>query len=175
MFSAIFFNLIYSFLSVFLQNDILNLIILNIIQILYFLRIYTTSDYKFTNIITRIITIPILSMICFVLLKEKIDSLAILWVLFIANLFINVIFTIKEIGINNLFPIGLLILFMQGISMLFLNLNNYLNIQINFFDFLNDLPFPLELMFYIPAQVVLTCSIFTVNRKVWSRIEKDSV
>lgn len=174
MISALVFTALADIFLIFFNNlHNIGLIFLNIVQILYFLRIYVDTDYKKSNVLTRIISIPILCIIGFILLKEKTDVLAILWIIFISNLFINILFTIKEIGLNNFFPIGLLLLFMYGIMMMFMSLNNYLNINVNYLEKLNELSFDLKIMFNLPAQVVLTCSIFTVNRRCFSAINKE--
>lgn len=174
MILALFFTLLSDVFFIFFDKLIvIGLIGLNITQILYFLRIYIDSEYKKSNIISRIIFIPIGLFFSYFLLKERIDTSSILWVIFIINLFINILVTIKEIGLNNFFPIGLLLFLMYGIAMMFISLPNYLNISVPFIDFLIQLPFDIKSAFYLPAIVVLTCSIFTVNRRCYSKINRD--
>ena len=60
---------------------------------------------------------------------------------------------------------------MYGINMLFIELPNYLFVSITALDFLIELPFDIKWVFYLPSLVVLTCSIFTVNRKSYSKIK----
>lgn len=174
MLTAISLSLISDIFFTFFDNlKYISLIILNIIQILYFLRIYLDSDYKKQNIITRLICIPCLIIATFLVLKNDTDIISILWIIFISNLFINILFTIKEIGINNLFPIGLLFLFIHGICLMFIGLENYVSFSINLVDIINNLPFNILHVFYIPSQVILTCSVFTVNRRCFSKIKQD--
>lgn len=174
MLAAIILSLISdTFITVISNLKIISFIILNLVQILYFLRIYLDSEYKKSNLIYRIIFIPLLISLNFIILKDNVTIYSILWTTFITNLFINILFTIKEIGLNNLFPIGLLFLFIYGSSIMFMQLENYVSININFINFLNNLSFDITYIFYIPAQTILTCSIFTVNRRCFSRIKQD--
>lgn len=173
MISALFISLIGDFFFTFFNNSsYIGLICLNITQILYFLRIYLDSDYKKTNLLARIIIIPII-LIAFIILKENFNFSVLLWITFITNLFINILFTIKEIGINNFFPIGLLFLFIYGAFIMIYNIENYVTVNLDFINIINNLPFDLRYVFYIPAQVTLTCSIFTVNRRVFSKIKNE--
>lgn len=174
MLSAIILSLISDiFLFVLPSIKVVGYIILNIIQICYFLRIFIDSQYKKSNILVRIITIPLLVFIGVIVLENKIDVNVILWIIFITNLFINILWTIKEIGINNLFPIGLLFMFMYGISIMVLNLENYVSYNVSILNFINNLSFDLRYAFYIPAQTFLAASVFTVNRKCFSKIKQD--
>jgi len=174
MILALFFTLLSDIFFIFFDKLIVfGLISLNITQILYFLRIYIDSEYEKKNLINRVIFIPLGLIFCYLLLKERMDISSILWVIFIINLFINILFTIKEIGLNNFFPIGLLLLLMYSVSMMFVSLPNYININVPFIDFLIELPFDIKWAFYLPAVVVLTCSIFTVNRRSYSKINRD--
>ena len=59
---------------------------------------------KKSNVLTRLIALPLSIILCIVLLKEKTDITAILSTIYTINLFINILFTIKDIGINNFFP-----------------------------------------------------------------------
>lgn len=174
MISAITISLISDIFFLFFNNlSYIGLIGLNIVQILYCLRIYLDSDYKKTNAISRIIILPIVTIITFLVLKERTNIEAILWVLFSTNLFINILFTIKEIGLNNLFPIGLLLLFAFSACLMLTNAQNYVSSNIRLLNVIENLPFNLTSVFYVPAQVVLTCSIFTVNRMCFSKIKQD--
>lgn len=174
MICAISISLICDIFFTFFNNlSYIGLIGLNIIQLLYFLRIYLDSDYKRSNILSRIIVLPIVTCIVILTLKEKADISAILWTWFTINLFINILFTIKEIGLNNLFPIGLLLLFIYSGCLMLTNVSNYTSKNLPLLNFIENLPFNLNYVFYIPAQVVLTCSIFTVNRRCFSKIKQD--
>lgn len=161
------------FFTFFEKLNFIGLIFFNIVQILYFLRIYIDSDDKKSNILTRLISLPLLLFIGFIILKNKMDISVILWIIFTTNLFININFTIKEIGINNFFPIGLLLMFIHSISLMFVYLPEYINVNIRFLDFIIELPFDIKHVFYIPSIIVLTCSIFTVNRKCFSKIKNE--
>ncbi len=175
MLTALLFTLIGDTFMIFFDNlHIVGLICLNIVEILYFLRIYLDSEYKKLNILSRVISVVLVSAVAVLLLKDRLDIMAILWIIFFINLFLNILFTIKEIGLNNFFPIGLLLLFVYSICLLFLSLNDYLTSSVHAFEVLNELPFSLEWVFYLPAQVVLTCSIFTVNRRCYSKIKNES-
>lgn len=174
MISALSLTLISDIFLIFFDSlHTISLFLLNIVQILYFLRTYINSETKRTNILIRIITIPICILIEYSLLKNRMDIQSILWIVYIVNLFINILFTIKEIGINNFFPIGLLFLFIHGILMMFLSLENYTIVNVPFINFFLELPFDIKTMFYLPAEVILTCSIFTVNRRCFSKIKKE--
>lgn len=174
MISAISLTLISDIFMIFFDNlNYIGLFILNIIQILYFLRTYIDSDYKKHNIIIRVIFIPTSILTCFFVLRERMDINSILWIIYMVNLFTNILFTIKEIGINNFFPIGLMFLLVHCMLMMFLSLENYTLVNIPFVNTLMKLPFDIKTLFYIPAQVILTCSIFTVNRKCFSKIKKE--
>lgn len=174
MILAIFISVVGDVFFTFFKNlDYLGLMCLNLVQVLYFLRIYLDSDYKKYNLISRFIFLPVVTIITFLILKENTDVNAILWVLFTTNLFINILFTIKEIGLNNLFPMGLLLLFMFSTCILLSSLDPYLKSNIHFLNLIENLPFDIKNVFYIPAQVVLTCSIFTVNRRCFSKIKQD--
>lgn len=174
MISAISLTLISDIFMIFFDNlHVIGLSILNIIQILYFLRTYVDSDYKKYNLITRAMFIPISLITAFVILKDRMDINSILWIIYIINLFINILFTIKEIGINNFFPIGLMFLLVHGVLMMFLSIENYTLVNIPFVNNLIELPFDIKTLFYIPAQVTLTCSIFTVNRRCFSKIKRE--
>ena len=174
MISAISISLICDIFFTFFNNlSYIGLIGLNIVQLLYFLRIYLESDYKKINVLSRIVALLIVTCIVILTLKEKADISAILWTWFTINLFINILFTIKEIGLNNLFPIGLLLLFAYSSCLMLTNISNYTNKNLQLLNFIENLPFNLNYVFYIPAQVVLTCSIFTVNRRCFSKIKQD--
>jgi hypothetical protein len=174
MISALFLTFIADIFFIFFDSlHIVGLAILNIVQILYFLRTFIESESKKINVISRIVTIPTLLIIGQLLLKDKIDSISILWIIYITNIFLNALFTIKDIGINNFFPIGLLFLFIHGSLMMFLSLENYTIINIPFVNYLVELPFDIKASIYIPAQIIMTCSIFTVNRKIFSRIHLE--
>jgi len=173
MICALFFTLISNISFNLFDNSTVGLVLLNLIQILYFLRTFIESDYKKLSCLTRIVSIPIFLTIGNLLLQERLDILAILWIIYIVNLFLNILFTIKDIGLNNFFPIGLLLLFIHGSLMMFLSLQDYTIVNVPFINFLEELPFDVKDMFYLPAQVVLTCSIFTVNRRCFSKIKKE--
>ena len=173
MVTAISFTLIYDLLSIVLPNNIISLFLLNVIQIIYFFRTYIDSESKKENILCRIMAIPICLFIGYIFLKNKITLDCILWIIYIINLFINLLFTIKEIGLNNLFPIGLIFLLIHGFILMFLSLENYISVNVYFINILTTLPFDIKTMFYIPAQTILTCSIFTVNRRCFSKVEKE--
>lgn len=174
MISAISLTLISDIFLIFFDNfHYIGLFILNIIQILYFLRTYIDSDSKKYNIITRIVCLPIVLIISFIVLKERMDINSILWIIYTVNLFINILFTIKEIGINNFFPVGLMFLLVHGVLFMFLSLENYTVVNVPFINSLIELPFDIKTLFYIPAQIILTCSIFTVNRRCFSKIKKE--
>lgn len=174
MISALSLTLISDIFMLFFDNlHYIGLFILNIIQILYFLRTYIDSDSKKYNLISRLIIIPISLIIGYIVLKDRVDINSILWITYIVNLFINILFTIKEIGINNFFPIGLMFLLVHGVLMMFLSLDNYTLVNIKFVNNLIELPFDIKTLFYIPAQVTLTCSIFTVNRRCFSKIKEE--
>lgn len=174
MISAISLTLISDIFMLFFDNlHYISLFLLNIIQILYFLRTYIDSNSKKSNLIIRVIFIPISLIIGFVILKERMDVNSVLWIIYIVNLFINILFTIKEIGINNFFPIGLMFLFVHGALTMLLSIENYTLVNIPFINSLMGFPFDIKTLFYIPAQVILTCSIFTVNRRCFSKIENE--
>lgn len=174
MISALFLTLISDIFILFFDNlSTFGLFILNIVQILYFLRTYIESDYKKLNVVTRIVTIPIFIILGVIVLKDNIDIAAILWIIYIVNIFLNILFTIKDIGINNFFPIGLLFLFIHASLMMFMSLENYTIVNVTFINVLNVLPFDIKSIIYLPAQVTLTCSIFTVNRMSFSKIGKE--
>lgn len=174
MICALFLTLVADIFLIFFQNvPYVSIILLNIIQVLYFLRTYIESDFQRSNILTRLITIPICIFIGHYLLKEKMDITAILWIIYTVNIFLNILFTIKDIGINNFFPISLLFLFVHSSLLMFLSLEHYTIVNIPFVNFLQELPFDIKTMFYLPAQVILTCSIFTVNRRHFSKIQNE--
>ena len=176
MISALFFTLTTDIFSIFFKNrQVISLYLLNIVQILYFLRTLIESDHKKLNLFTRVLAIPICITCGYILLKERTDISAILWIIYTVNIFLNILFTIKDIGINNFFPIGLIFLFVDAVIMMFLSLENYTIVNIPFINLLQELPFNINIMFYLPAQVILTCSIFTVNRRSFSKIRKDDI
>lgn len=173
MVAAISLHLTIDIFIIFFDNlKIIYLTLLNILQIFYFFRIYLDSNYKKQNIITRIIVIPLAIIISFATLKSKMDFTVILWTIYSINLFLNILFTIKEIGINNLFPIGLLFLFAHSIIITILNIENYVSINIYLIDILEELPFNIKATFYLPAEVIITSSIFTVNRRSFSNYKE---
>jgi len=175
MILALFFTLIGEAFFIFFDKlDIIGLVFLNLAQLMYFLRIYIDTKYRKSNVTSRFIGGIIIIAIGYFLLQERMDTLVILWLMYIVNLFINILFTIKEIGINNFFPIGLLLMFISSICAMFIELPNYLISNNNFLDALIELPFNLKWVFYLPSQAVLTCSIFTVNRKVWSKFKDEN-
>lgn len=147
--------------------------LLNIVQILYFLRIYINSETQKKDLLIRLLELSICIVFCLVLLKDKTNSIAILFTLYISNLFFNILYTIKDIGINNFFPIGLLLLFISSIFSLCIGIENYISVNVSFINIINDFPFSLVLTFEIPANVVLTCSVFTVNRRMFSKINNE--
>lgn len=147
--------------------------LLNIVQILYFLRIYINSETQKKDLLIRLLELSICIVFCFLLLKDKTNSIAILFTLYISNLFFNILYTINDIGINNFFPIGLLLLFISSIFSLCIGIENYINVNVSFINIINDFPFSLVLTFEIPANVVLTCSVFTVNRRMFSKINNE--
>lgn len=174
MITAFSLTLISDFCFLFFDNlKVLGLIFLNLIQILYFFRTYIDSEYKKSNILSRIIALPISISFCAILLKEKLDMNALLWTIYTVNLFVNIIFTIKDIGINNFFPIALLFLFIHSSLMMFTSIDNYTSTSVRFIDFFNELPFDIKHAVYLPAQVTLACSVFTVNRMQFSKINKE--
>jgi hypothetical protein len=174
MITAFFLTLIGDIFFIYFENlHLIGLIFLNIVQLLYFLRSYIESDYKKSNIITRIISIPITIILGYSIMKSTMDAYAILWFIYMNNIFVNIIFTIKDIGINNFFPIGLFFLFIHGSLLMFLKLDSYTIVNVPFINFLNQLSFDIKTIFYLPAQVILTCSVFTVNRKSYTKIPKE--
>lgn len=175
MISAMSLTLIAETLFLFFQGfPLIVLLILNTIQILYFLRNFIESEHKKENIIVRIPVVFICLTISYLVLKEKFDGIAFVFVLYITNLFLNILFTIKDIGINNLFPIGLLILFVHGSITMFLNIDSYTIVNVPFINYLNEIPFNIGTLIYIIGQIVLTCSVFTVNRRSFSKSKKDN-
>ena len=174
MITAFSLTLISDILFIFFNNlQIVSLIFLNLIQLLYFLRTYLDSEYKKSNILTRFIALPISIIFCTILLKEKLDINAILWTIYTVNLFINILFTIKDIGINNFFPIGLIFLFIHSSLMMFMSLEHYVSTSVQFIEILKELPFDIKHAVYLPAQTILACSVFTVNRLQFSKIKKE--
>lgn len=169
--------LISAFVFLFTNYNYFVCLLLTIVQILYFLRIYINSENKKQDLFVRIIQLIISLIFSFVLLKDRIDTTAILYTMYFANLFFNILYTIKDIGFNNFYPIGLFLLFISSIFSLFIGIENYINVNVPFINIIVEFPFSLVLMFEIPANVVLTCSVFTVNKKMFSKIndkEKDS-
>ena len=164
-----------SFISdLFIENiPVVSFFILNITQILYLCRTLLDSENKTFNITTRLVAIPICIFIGFMLLQDRMDLLAILWIIYTVNLFINILFAIKEIGLNNFFPIGLLGLFIYSSLTMFLALEDYTIVNVPFINSLANIPFNISLAFYIPAQIILTCSVFTVNRRCFSKIKNE--
>jgi len=61
-----------------------------------------------------------------------------------------------------------------GAFLMFYSLYDYINVNVAFLNILEEFPFDIRIMFYLPAQVVLTCSVFTVNRRSYSKIKNDS-
>ena len=167
--------IVLSFISdLFIESiPILSFAILNITQILYLCRTLLDSENKTLNITSRLVAIPICIFAGFILLQERMDILAILWIMYTVNLFINILFAIKEIGLNNFFPIGLIGLFIFSALTMFLALENYTIVNVPFINSLANFPFNVSLAFYIPSQIILTCSVFTVNRRCFSKIKNE--
>lgn len=173
--SALFLHLLTDTFSVIFDDlVIIRLIGFNIIQIFYFLRIYLDTQYKTLNLVSRSVSIMIFIILGYFLLNNKFNYIAILWILYISNLFINILMTIKEIGINNFFPISLLFMFIYGAFSMILYLENYVDINIPLVNILSNLPFDIRLMFYLPSEVIMTCSIFTVNRRSYSKKKEEN-
>jgi len=174
MIAAIFLTLIADLVYLFLNDSLsIYLTFLNIIQIFYFLRTYLESDYKKENLTIRFSAIIIGILLGYVALKNQLDIPAILWIIYFINIFISILFTIKEIGLNNLFPIGLIFLFIHASLIMLFSLEDYTIINIPLVNFLQELSFDIKTAVYLPAQVILTCSIFTVNRRSFSKIPKE--
>lgn len=160
--------------DLFIENvPLVSFILLNLTQLLYLGRTLIDSENKRFNIAIRIVSIPIFVTAGFIFLQERMDALSILWIIYTVNLFLNILFSIKEVGLNNFFPIGLLILFIYSSLTMFLSLENYTIVNVPFINFLAELPFNIILAFYIPAQIILTCSVFTVNRRCFSKIKNE--
>ncbi len=174
MITSIGINVLISIFNLYLINfKYIVYFLLNLVQILYFLRIYINSENKKKDLIIRLIELVLGLVLSFILLRNKTDYISILFTLYISNLFFNILYTIKDIGFNNFFPIGLFILFISAIFSLFIGVEDYITVNIPFINIINDFPFSLVLMFEMPANVVLACSVFTVNRRMFSKINNE--
>ena len=168
-------TLIFEILLLFFNEfTLVPLITSTIIQVLYFLRSFIQSDYKKQNIIVRVSVTFICLLVSYFTLKERFDVLAFIFIIYIVSIFLNILFTIKDIGINNFFPIGLLILFVSASITMFLNIDSYTIVNVSFINYLQEMPFNIGKIFYIISQIVLTCSVFTVNRMSFSKLKKDN-
>lgn len=174
MFSGMTLTLISKILLFSQETTVAYLTTLTVIQILYFFRSFIQSSYKKQNIIVRISTIPICLLSAYFILKDKFDVISFVFILYMINLFLNILFTIKDIGINNFFPIGLLFLFIHASLVMFLNIDLYTIVNIPFIDYMQEMSFNISQIIYIIAQVILTCSIFTVNRMSFSKLKNDN-
>ena len=135
----------------------LGLIFFNIVQILYFLYIFIDNKHKKASLIFRISLNVLMIIISIIVLKSNVDLVSILTMIYISNLFANIVDCFLTIKTNYMLLIGLIFLIMCDI---FLGLVMADGIYLFYKDgsFLYKLvriPLDFSWFCYIPSQTII--------------------
>lgn len=144
------------------------------VQLLYSIRIFLETNNKKINIIhfcIRIIFNLIAMVLPFIILKENVDGLSVVSVVYFCNLILNAIFAsinYKKYDFSFIFAIGLILFVFCDIFVGIMNLNDYFDIEKGSFVYnviYSDINF--SWVFYTPSQALLAISLigYKLNKK----------
>lgn len=162
---ALFFTLIADLYLVLLDGSkTVAMLSFNIVQIVYAYRIIKYFKLKFSwqiHLVLRLIIICVGEAIALVVLKGTFDLVIFLTIMYFANLFLNMIFSIVHLKENWIFAIGLLLFVLCDIFVGLGELDGYLTIaSTNIIYLFVNSSFDWVWFFYLPAQVLLSISHF---------------
>lgn len=139
-----------------------------ITQACYFLRLYFNQKYtreKKVHVILRVSLSLTVLLITIIVLKEKVDALSLISMLYFTNLILNIVFSFIQIKIAPLFAVGLL-LFSLCDALIGLDvLEEFMTIPDgSLIQRINDIDINLAWVFYVPSQTLISTDII-INEK----------
>lgn len=155
------------FLCGLIENEnakLIAMIFFNLVQKGYLLRIYFNHQTKKQRIIHLSVrgSIIFIAVIATVLvLKKNVNALAIVSLIYYANLIVNIVFAFMQTKFSILLPLGL-VLFILCDTFVGLNVMEELFISFNEGSFLYRLAHPsinVSWLFYVPSQILLALSV----------------
>jgi len=168
--AALFFTMISDTFLVLIQNyKLIAMASFSIVQILYYIRLYSFRDVKNKVQLFDILRIVILMVVytaALVIFKDKFDMLIILVVFYFSMLVINFIEGIKYFQKSKMFIIGLLLFICCDIMIGVSNGQGYLTINEESLIYkLMNCGIDLGWFFYFPSQILIVLSILEIKRE----------
>lgn len=132
-------------------------------QVAYFCRLYFADKNEKSrriHLILRVAASVALPLICLIVLGKNADGVALVSMFYYANLFLNVVFALKNFEKPGIFAIGLLVFLISDTVIGFHNLDCYFPIKegsalYKFFHSSSELIYG----FYLPSQVLICTSL----------------
>lgn len=162
---ALFFTLLADTYLVLLDSSkTIAMLAFNVVQIVYAYRIIKYFKIKYPwqiHLILRLVIICLGEVMALIVLKGTFDIVIFLTMMYFANLFLNMLFSIVHFKENWRFAIGLLLFVLCDICVGLGELDSYLTITSNNVIYLIvNSPLDFVWLFYLPSQVFLSTSHF---------------
>ena len=136
-------------------------------QLCYFFRLYQNQKYtreKRILLILRSFLVIVVLVVTIIVLKEKVNALALISMFYFTNLLLNVIYSIIQIKIAPLFAAGLFLFALCDVCVGFFMMPDFLPIpEGSFIDVINKTPLNLPWVFYTPSQTLIAVDIAIKN------------
>lgn len=150
-------------------NQLLGMISFSIVQIIYFLKVHLemqNKTLKMVHIIIRVVASAIMLLICWLVLKEKVDGVSLLSIFYITNMVLSIVFSIIKDKKLTLFAFALILFLMCDIVIgIQMAVGVYFNLDSSSFIYkIVFLPFNSAWCFYLPSQVLIALNLLN-NRK----------
>lgn len=151
------------FLTLLGSHHTLAMFFFTIVQIFYLLRILLLTNSnreKKINLISRLTLTIFLLLIAVIVLKNKINSLIVISLIYYSNFIITLIFAFKHYKQNKLLAIGLLLFIICDTMIGLYEITSIFNLNSdNFIYIITHTSINIPWVFYIPAQTILVYSI----------------
>lgn len=145
------------------REQLLGMLFFSVTQVCYFLRIYysqTSKKEQLLHVLLRLGCIVLIIAITVLILGKSTDALAIISVIYYANLIVNIAFAFRQGKEYRIFAIGLLLFSLCDLSVGLSVLDEiYINIPNESFLYRIVHPgFNLAWLFYVPSQALIALS-----------------
>ena len=146
------------------NSQLVAMIFFNFVQICYCIRIYinhTTCKQKVVHLTVRILVILIAVISTIIVLKSNTNALAIVSLIYYANLIVNIVFSFTQLKVSKLLPIGL-VLFLLCDTFIGLTVMQDLFIKLDPASIIYKLThnrINFAWLFYVPSQTILALSV----------------
>ena len=155
------------FLCGIVENEnakLIAMIFFNFVQIGYFIRIFllhSNKKQKIVHLTVRLVIILIAVLATILVLRENTNALAIVSLIYYANLIVNIVFSFTQTKISWFLPIGL-VLFILCDTFIGLEVMQELFLTVEEGSFIYKLThtgFNFAWLFYVPSQTLLALSV----------------